>query len=91
MQGPEMLLRNTSLGPDISPLNVLVEYLDSNILHFKIGAPGRWEVPKDDIFINTGAGKFSLKNLRLKLTSDAMSAKHDVCTTLVIHKRQACS
>ena len=56
MHGPEMLLRNTSLGPDISPLNVIVEYTDSNILHIKIGAPGRWEVP-DDLFINTGKGE----------------------------------
>ena len=47
---------NASLGPDISPLEVLVESIDSNILHLKIGAQGRWEVPKDAIFINTGTG-----------------------------------
>ena len=52
-----MLLRNTTLGPDISPLNVLVEAIDRNILHVKIGAPGRWEVPQGDLFINTGMGE----------------------------------
>ena len=49
-------MSNASLGPDVSPLEVLVESIDSNTLHLKIGAPGRWEVPKDDLFINTGSG-----------------------------------
>ena len=65
MHGPGMLTSNTSLGPDISPLQVLVEYIDSNILHLKIGAPGRWEVPKDDIFINTGTGAFTAHDTAL--------------------------
>ena len=56
-----MLLRNTTLGPDISPLSVLVEAIDSNILHVKIGATGRWEVPQGDLFLNTGMG--GLQNL----------------------------
>ena len=56
-----MLLRNTTLGPDISPLSVLVEAIDSNILHVKIGAAGRWEVPQDDLFLNTGMGKVLLR------------------------------
>ena len=51
-------MSNTSLGEDISPLELLVESMDPNILHIKIGAPGRWEVPKDDIFINTNQGVF---------------------------------
>ncbi|CAL5222310.1 g4654 [Coccomyxa viridis] len=41
----------------MSPLNVLVEPIDSNILHLKISAPGRWEVPQREIFINTGVGR----------------------------------
>ena len=45
------------MGSDISPLTVLVEPVDANILHVKIGAPGRWEVPQKDIFINTGIGE----------------------------------
>lgn len=49
--------RNETLGPDMSPLNVLVEPIDSNILHLKISAPGRWEVPQREIFINTGVGE----------------------------------
>ena len=53
MRGPGMLMSNTSLGEDISPLDLLVESIDPEILHIKISAPGRWEVPKDDIFINT--------------------------------------
>lgn len=56
MNGPRMLISNSSLGPDVSPLEVLVESIDSNVLHLKIGAPGRWEVPKDDLFINTAFG-----------------------------------
>ena len=34
------------LGPDVSELNVLVENITPDILHAKIGAKGRWEVPK---------------------------------------------
>ena len=49
--------RNSSLGPDMSPLTLLLEPVDANILHVKIGAPGRWEVPQKDIFINTGIGE----------------------------------
>ena len=49
---------NATLGPDVSPLDVLVEPVDSNILHIKISAPGRWEVPQQDVFINTGLGRF---------------------------------
>lgn len=60
MHGPELLAANTSLGPDISPLDVLVEYVDANILHIKIGAAGRYEVPKDQIFTNTGMGESCL-------------------------------
>ena len=54
---PQKLQRNITLGPDISPLSVLVEPIDANILHFKIGAPGRYEVPQEAIFINTGMGE----------------------------------
>ena len=56
MHGPRTLMSNSSLGPDVSPLEVLVESVDSNVLRLKIGAPGRWEVPKEDLFINTGTG-----------------------------------
>lgn len=45
------------MGPDISPLSVLVEAVDANVLHIKIGAAGRWEVPQGDLFINTGMGE----------------------------------
>ena len=57
---------NETLGADMSPLDVLVEPIDSNILHIKIGAPGRWEVPQKEIFINTGAGESQLADF-LKL------------------------
>ena len=64
VRGPGMLTGNTSLGRDISPLEILVESIDSDILHLKIGAPGRWEVPKDDIFINTGTGIIPCQSLQ---------------------------
>lgn len=54
---PQRLQRNVSLGPDISPLSVLVEPVDANILHIKIGTPGRYEVPQEAIFMNTGMGE----------------------------------
>ena len=57
MHGPGTLLRNTTLGPDISPLSVLVEAIDANVLHIKIGSADRWEVPQGDLFINTGMGE----------------------------------
>ena len=34
------------LGPDVQQLSVHVERITPDILHVKIGAPGRWEVPK---------------------------------------------
>ena len=34
------------LGPDVQQLSVHVERISPDILHVKIGAPGRWEVPK---------------------------------------------
>ncbi len=34
------------LGPDVKQLTVLVENISPYILHTKIGAPGRWEVPR---------------------------------------------
>ena len=34
------------LGPDVKQLSVLVENISPYILHTKIGAPGRWEVPR---------------------------------------------
>ena len=34
------------LGPDVQQLSVHVERITPDILHCKIGAPGRWEVPK---------------------------------------------
>ena len=34
------------LGPDVAQLSVLVENISPYILHAKIGAPGRWEVPR---------------------------------------------
>ncbi|EIE19743.1 hypothetical protein COCSUDRAFT_31111 [Coccomyxa subellipsoidea C-169] len=34
------------LGPDIKTLTILVENVTPDILHAKIGAPGRWEIPK---------------------------------------------
>lgn len=50
--------RNATLGPDVSSLDVRVEPVDSNILHIKISAPNRWEVPQREIFINTGIGRY---------------------------------
>ena len=32
-------------GPDVSPLNVDIQYITSSILRVKVGAQGRWEVP----------------------------------------------
>jgi len=32
-------------GPDVSSLNVGIQYITSNIVRVKLGAPGRWEVP----------------------------------------------
>lgn len=34
------------LGPDVQQLTVQVERVTPDILHVKIGAPGRWEVPR---------------------------------------------
>ncbi len=34
------------LGADISPLQLTVVNVDSTTLRVKIGAPGRWEVPR---------------------------------------------
>ena len=34
------------LGADVSPLTLNVENIDSTTLRVKLGAPGRWEVPR---------------------------------------------
>ena len=34
------------LGEDLQELSIQVERVSPDILHCKIGAPGRWEVPK---------------------------------------------
>ncbi len=34
------------LGDDVQELSISVERVSPDILHCKIGAPGRWEVPK---------------------------------------------
>lgn len=34
------------LGADVSPLMLNVENIDSTTLRVKLGAPGRWEVPR---------------------------------------------
>ena len=34
------------LGADVSPLTLNVENIDSATLRVKLGAPGRWEVPR---------------------------------------------
>ena len=44
------------LGVDISPLDVQMDNVDRGILRVKIGAPGRWELPQDKLFINTVRG-----------------------------------
>lgn len=44
------------LGVDISPLDVQMDNVDRGILQVKIGAPGRWELPQDKLFINTVRG-----------------------------------
>ncbi len=44
------------LGADISPLDLQMERVDTGILRVKIGAPGRWELPQDKMFINTVKG-----------------------------------
>jgi hypothetical protein len=51
------------LGPDITTLSILVENVTPDILHAKIGAPGRWEIPKS-IFLApnvTGMGHAVVK------------------------------
>ena len=37
-------------GPDVSPLNVDIQYITSSILRVKVGAQGRWEVPAATLF-----------------------------------------
>lgn len=44
------------LGVDINPLDVQMDNVDRGILRVKIGAPGRWELPQDKLFINTVRG-----------------------------------
>ena len=34
------------LGADITPLGLSIEQVSRSILRIKIGAPGRWEVPR---------------------------------------------
>lgn len=44
-------------GPDVSPLNVGIQYITSNIVRVKIGAPGRWEVPASLFNITAPTGE----------------------------------
>ena len=36
----------TELGPDLHSLSLLVQEISPEIMRIKIGAPGRWEVPR---------------------------------------------
>jgi hypothetical protein len=44
------------LGPDVSPLALTVERTRADILRVKIGAQGRWEVPRSTFPANVSAG-----------------------------------
>jgi len=44
------------LGPDVSPLALTVEHTRADILRVKIGAQGRWEVPRSTFPANVSAG-----------------------------------
>ena len=58
------------LGPDVSPLSLSVETMAPDILHVKIGAPGRWEVPRG-IFAatNQASGKLLIATAFLVLSA----------------------
>lgn len=45
------------LGADIKTLTITVENITPDILHAKIGAPGRWEVPKSIFLTPNVTGK----------------------------------
>ena len=59
------------LGPDVQQLSVHVERITPDILHVKIGAPGRWEVPKTVFKAQnvTGIAPATIKLVILKLCS----------------------
>ena len=44
-------------GTDVSPLNVNIQYITSNIVRVKIGASGRWEVPASIFNVTAPSGK----------------------------------
>ena len=44
------------LGQDISPLTLSVQNIDQSICGSQIGAPNRWEVPRDRLFTYTAQG-----------------------------------
>ena len=44
-------------GTDVSPLNVNIQYITSNIVRVKIGAAGRWEVPASLFNVTAPTGK----------------------------------
>lgn len=43
------------LGPDVSPLTLTQESVRPDIMRVKIGAPGRWEVPRATFPANISA------------------------------------
>jgi hypothetical protein len=51
------------LGPDIQQLSIQVERVTPDILHCKIGAPNRWEVPKSVFNAPNMTGIVSALNL----------------------------
>ena len=55
------------LGPDVSPLNVTVQYLTASIMRVKIGAAGRWEVPMDLFDATPPQGEHRMQAHRSKM------------------------
>ncbi|CAL5218429.1 g109 [Coccomyxa viridis] len=49
-------------GTDVSPLNVNIQYITSNIVRVKIGASGRWEVPASIFNVTAPSGSASPPN-----------------------------
>ena len=47
------------LGPDLHDLSLLVQEISPDILRIKIGAPGRWEVPRSIFNAPNMAGEFT--------------------------------
>ena len=49
------------LGADLQDLSIEVVRVSPDILHVKIGAPGRWEVPKKVFMASNVTGELHLR------------------------------